>query len=1305
MSTQAAPDFALSFSNDAVHLLERTAPSESSAHWREQDRALFDATDFRDQIARLRAAVRQPDGSPAPVQLVIPDDQILYTSVNVDEPPRDEDEVGRALDGLTPYPVHELAWDWRSDGEDGVRVAAVARQTLREAEDFARRHGFAPGGFVADPPDGTYPGAPRFIMPGTPVQPAANSAPSPAASQPDAVVPTGNATAPTQVAAATRKGEPDMDDVLPPDVEDDADAGARARKDDADTKAAARPDPASGNRDRTAAAPTVSAEGVQGKPPRVAAGVNEPGTAAGPVQAETESGEHPGRPFADGGVDEKSSTPPDAGAANASTKDGVTADAAQPGVASVDPPAEDAPPPTATAGAPAVAKAGPARPAREVTSPGAVAGDKAAKKGAPVTPARAAAAIAAAGSASATVGSAKPLQSVGKPVHPVGARGTGPARQAAGGAVATSAPTLARGATSPSRLDAAVPVHGQGIAPHIHRAPPGTEFARKPGQRGGTGTLLLMLGALIVGLALIWGFGSSDPEPLAAPVSQAVLDADEAATVTSVPLESAAEVPPAETEAPAGATGQDEPAPPNVAELPSAAAPDAATTPATGSSAVEPVTTIRTVPVQPAPPEALSRETSAAGSIATGAASPDASAAGSALTAAEPASTSEDAPAISQSEAAVAQLTPDQPIQAEPPLGESAADQPADAAPATASPITDPQDAARATDGTGPAAQDDTMVPAAGNEAAIVDQTEPAARPDPVPQVNPADIDAALAEANAAAADAPASAGTAPVTATSSAVEGGEPGTAASGSASAPVDATPASPPAALPSRPAPARPPATSADPPPTASAATSGTAPREAPRPAAKPARPEPAASVETTSARPEVPASGSGAAQPAPRPRIGTTSGATPPPATSPASPSGGSPQAAPEPAPIPSGTRPPRRPESAALIVPRVQVIQVASMSRLAPAVWPRAVADFYTPAPRLAELRPTRRPKAAGSSPTRSDAVTRSAIESALTQAAAPPRKARDASPASTSSAIDAAVAEAASVRAVAAANGRPVRSPRAGKASRSAGATAAAVTDSAAVDSAVAAAVSGTAVSPGGVSLASLGTSPSPRARPRITPVPSGDAGIGQDSTAEAIALAAARSIAAPGRRPEEIRRDPDVAPPANAPVAGPPAGQAAQADRQRIDQQLQSQAEQRARAQATADARRDAEARAAAEARARSQAAAEERAAIARTGSYKPPEADAEPEVAATTARTPQSNMVTKNATVGGLDLGKTQVIGVIGAGRASRALIRLRSGKIVTVRLGDKIDGGPINAIGKGRVSYVKGGRQHDLPILGGR
>ena len=61
--------------------------------------------------------------------------------------------------------------------------------------------------------------------------------------------------------------------------------------------------------------------------------------------------------------------------------------------------------------------------------------------------------------------------------------------------------------------------------------------------------------------------------------------------------------------------------------------------------------------------------------------------------------------------------------------------------------------------------------------------------------------------------------------------------------------------------------------------------------------------------------------------------------------------------------------------------------------------------------------------------------------------------------------------------------------------------------------------------------------------------------------------------------------------------------------------------------------------------------------------------------------------------------------LIGTVGAGKASRGLVRLRNGKIVTVRLGDKINGGQITQIGNGGLQYVKAGKQYSLPILNGR
>ncbi len=69
------------------------------------------------------------------------------------------------------------------------------------------------------------------------------------------------------------------------------------------------------------------------------------------------------------------------------------------------------------------------------------------------------------------------------------------------------------------------------------------------------------------------------------------------------------------------------------------------------------------------------------------------------------------------------------------------------------------------------------------------------------------------------------------------------------------------------------------------------------------------------------------------------------------------------------------------------------------------------------------------------------------------------------------------------------------------------------------------------------------------------------------------------------------------------------------------------------------------------------------------------------------------------------GMNPGRTTIIGIIGAGQASRALIRLRNGNVVTVRLGDRIDGGTINSIGDGRLTYVKAGRLYELRMLDGR
>lgn len=231
-----------------------------------------------------------------------------------------------------------------------------------------------------------------------------------------------------------------------------------------------------------------------------------------------------------------------------------------------------------------------------------------------------------------------------------------------------------------------------------------------------------------------------------------------------------------------------------------------------------------------------------------------------------------------------------------------------------------------------------------------------------------------------------------------------------------------------------------------------------------------------------------------------------------------------------------------------------------------------------------------------------------------------------------------------------------------------------------AVEDAIAAAVANSTALPGAVALTALTTS-------AIPPRRSGS-------------VAAAASSLAPSTR--------NAAPTADDLRAAAAAQErdAAMAEQRRIDAELQAQAEARARARAAADAQAEARARAQAEARARAQAEAEARAAASRKRSYTPPEAEQEPDVAASVAVGRAQGSAAASATVkDGITLSRTQIIGTIGAGKASRALVRLSNGRVLTLRLGDRINGGTITDIGNSRITYVKGGRPQQLSVLNGQ
>ncbi|AAV94714.1 hypothetical protein KQ247_15955 [Ruegeria pomeroyi] len=151
------PAFALSLSFEGITLLHRAAGG-----WRQVGAVALDAPDLAAALRKLRQdALRlEPD---IRCKLILPNEQIRYLTVETGPFKGEarhaliEKEVGTA----TPYALEELAYDTSPDGEL-THVAAVARETLNEAEAFATEHGFNPVSFVAAPGDNPFLGEPFF---------------------------------------------------------------------------------------------------------------------------------------------------------------------------------------------------------------------------------------------------------------------------------------------------------------------------------------------------------------------------------------------------------------------------------------------------------------------------------------------------------------------------------------------------------------------------------------------------------------------------------------------------------------------------------------------------------------------------------------------------------------------------------------------------------------------------------------------------------------------------------------------------------------------------------------------------------------------------------------------------------------------------------------------------------------------------------------------------------------------------------------------------------------------------------------
>lgn len=141
------PNFALSLSFDGISLLLRVPDG-----WHLVGEVPLDAPDLHAALADLRAKGLKHDPTGLRTKLVIPGDQIRY--MTLDTAQADDAAVRRALDGATPYALDDLVIDMlHVDGR--THIAAVARETLEEAEAFAVEHDFNPVAFVALPDKGT----------------------------------------------------------------------------------------------------------------------------------------------------------------------------------------------------------------------------------------------------------------------------------------------------------------------------------------------------------------------------------------------------------------------------------------------------------------------------------------------------------------------------------------------------------------------------------------------------------------------------------------------------------------------------------------------------------------------------------------------------------------------------------------------------------------------------------------------------------------------------------------------------------------------------------------------------------------------------------------------------------------------------------------------------------------------------------------------------------------------------------------------------------------------------------------------
>ena len=153
-SNAQSPRFALSLSFEGIDLEEYAKGASSKIA-----QAILDTDDFDQRMFAISRKAEAMSGDGLSVALILPTEQIKFVSVAC---PNDADHITinehilRTMDRATPYSMDELRIDHHlADGT--LHVAAVALETLDEAEQFAKQYGFSPVACIARTDADTFP--------------------------------------------------------------------------------------------------------------------------------------------------------------------------------------------------------------------------------------------------------------------------------------------------------------------------------------------------------------------------------------------------------------------------------------------------------------------------------------------------------------------------------------------------------------------------------------------------------------------------------------------------------------------------------------------------------------------------------------------------------------------------------------------------------------------------------------------------------------------------------------------------------------------------------------------------------------------------------------------------------------------------------------------------------------------------------------------------------------------------------------------------------------------------------------------